>query len=519
MSNSSNPNPEASVIEAPKSVADARTNYRSLVLGVAAIILMTLASYWPALRGGFVWDDMILVEQNQLAKGDLNLRTVWFNTDFPLTTVAFWVQWLLWGKNTLGYHVVNVLLHVASALLVWRVLARLKIPGAWLAGALFAVHPVCVVSVAWISELKNTLSLPLCLLSFWWYLAFEEHQAEHKLAKARGYYWLSLGAFALALLSKTSIIMLPVALLICAWWQRGRITKHDLVRTSPHFALALAFGLMTIWFQNHQVIGNETVQTENFWGRLAGAGMAVWFYLGKALLPLNLNMIYPRWEIDASSVVSYLPLLLLCAVFVISWRFRRSWGRHAMFGLGCFAVTLFPVLGFFDMLFLMFARVSDHLQYLPLICVTALFAAGVHALLPARIFRFVAPVLVLALCGLTVQRAKVFASDEKLWEDTVAKNPAAWNAHNNLGCIRAEQNKIGEAIKHFETSLKFNPRNAQAHINLGKALAMRNKFIEAESHFQTALEIRPNNAEAHAFYGSALACSSTVRLAHLSSTI
>jgi tetratricopeptide (TPR) repeat protein len=175
-----------------------------------------------------------------------------------------------------------------------------------------------------------------------------------------------------------------------------------------------------------------------------------------------------------------------------------------LFALGCFVVTLFPVLGFFDMLFLQFSRVSDHFQYLPLVAAVALIAAGVHSLLPRSFFRFVAPVLVLALCGLTFQRARVFASDEKLWEDTVAKNPAAWNAHNNLGCIRAEQNKIGEAIKHFEASLKFNPRNAQAHINLGKALAMQNKFIEAESHFQTALDIRPT-AEAHAFFGSTLA--------------
>jgi tetratricopeptide (TPR) repeat protein len=494
-----------SVAEAPVSPAAAQANRRALVLRVAIILLLTFAIYWPALRGGFVWDDLILVEKNQLAKGDLNLRTVWFNTDFPLTTAMFWVQWLLWGSNLAGYHVVNVLLHAASAVLVWRVLARLKIPGAWLAGALFAVHPVCVASVAWISELKNTLSLPFCLLSLWWYLAFEERDAGQRPGKQRCCYWLSLGAFALALLSKTSTVMLPVLLLICAWWQRGCITKGDLLKTAPHFGLALAFGLMTVWFQNHQVIGSETVQTENFWGRLAGSGMAVWFYLGKALLPLNLNMIYPRWEIDASSALSYVPLLLLCGVLAVCWRFRLAWGRHALFGLGGFAVTLFPVLGFFDMLFLMFSRVSDHLQYLPLVCVLALVAAGLQAMLPAKIFRFVAPALVLALCVLTVQRAKVFASDEKLWEDTIAKNPAAWNAHNNLGCIRAEQNKMDAAIQHFEASLKYNPRNAQAHVNLGKALAMQNKFIEVESHFQTALDLRPNNAEAHAFYGSALA--------------
>jgi tetratricopeptide (TPR) repeat protein len=502
-SDQSNPEPTV-VVQVSDSPPALEADRRPAVLGVAAIFLLSFAIYWPALQGGFVWDDMILVEKNQLATGDLNLRTVWFNTDFPLSTVAFWVQWLLWGKSTLGYHLVNVLLHVASALLVWRVLLQLKIPGAWFAATLFAVHPVCVASVAWISELKNTLSLPFFLLSFSSYLAFEESHAKGELAKARWCYWLSLATFLLALLSKTSTVMLPAVLLLCAWWKRGRITKQDNLRASPHFALALAFGLMTIWFQNHQVIGGVTVQAENFWGRLAGAGIAIWFYLGKALLPLNLTMIYPRREIDATTVLSFVPLVLLCGLLVVCWRYRRSWGKHALFALGCFAVTLFPVLGFFDMLYLQFSRVSDHLQYFPLIAILALIAAGVHALLPAKMFRFVAPVLVLVLCGLTLQRARVFASDEKLWEDTVAKNPTAWNAHNNLGCIRAEQNKMDEAIKHFEASLKFNPRNAQAHINLGKALAMQNKFIEAESHFETALNIRPT-AEAHTFYGSALA--------------
>lgn len=506
MSISNNPEPEPSVrAESSALAVAAGTDRRSFGLGTVLILILTIAIYWPALRGEFVWDDMILVEKNQLAKGDLNLRTVWFNTDFPLTTVAFWVQWLLWGRNTLGYHLVSVFLHAISAVLVWRLLVRLKIPGAGLAGMLFAVHPVCVASVAWISELKNTLSVPFCLLSFWCYLFFEENQGENKPKKARCFYWLSLGTFALSLLSKTSTTMLPVVLLLCAWWQRGRITKQDWLRTSPHFGLALAFGLLTVWFQNHQVIGNVTVQTENFWGRLAGAGMAVWFYLGKALLPLSLNMIYPRWEIHASSALAYVPVLLLGAVFTICWRFRRAWGRHALFGLGCFVVTLFPVLGFFDMLFLQFSRVSDHFQYLPLIAVLALGAASIRVSLPLTIFRVAAPVLIIALGVLTVQRAGVLASDEKLWADTVAKNPAAWNAHNNLGCIRAEQNKMAEAMQHFEASIKFNPRNAQAHVNLGKALAIQNKFIEAEAHFQTALDLRPNNAEAHAFYGSALA--------------
>ena len=478
---------------------------RRLAAGAGLILLLVFAAYWPALRGQFVWDDPLLVDENPLVNAKASLGSLWFQGDFPLTTVAFWIQWLLWGRNPAGYHAVNVLLHSASAVLLWRVLARLKIPGAWLGAAIFAVHPVCVASVAWISELKNTLSLPFYLLSIGWYLNAEDAQARRQRSKTSRWYCFSLAAFVLALLSKTSTVMLPVVLLGCVWWRRRRITRQDLWRTSPHFLLALAFGLMTVWFQAHQAIKGATVQTENLPGRLAGAGMAVWFYLGKAVLPLNLNMIYPRWEIDATSPVSYLPLALLCLGLAICWRFRRGWGRHGLFALGYFTVTLFPALGFFDMYFLAISRVSDHFQYLALIAVATVAGAALSFSFKPRVLRWVAPVPVLVLTVLTMQRAQVFATDEGLWQDTLAKNPAAWPAHNNLGCIRAEQTRMDEAIKHFETSLRLYPRNAKAHINLGKALALQNKFTEAETHFRSALEISPQDADAHKFYASALA--------------
>ncbi|MEK7707278.1 MAG: tetratricopeptide repeat protein [Verrucomicrobiota bacterium] len=498
-------------------VTDGKASTRRSALGATLIVLMTFAVYWPVLRGEFVWDDLVLVKKNPLLTGEHTLGSIWFQGDFPLATVGFWIQHLLWGGNPAGYHVVNIALHAVNALLVWRVLARLKVCGAWLAAMIFAVHPVCVASAAWISELKNTLSLVFCLLSLLWYLRFEDQRAEGRGQRAEvnpltsdhrsptsGYYWLSLGAFLLALLSKTSTVMLPVVLLAGAWWRRGRVTQSDWLAAAPHFALATAFGLMTIWFQSHQAIGSETVQMENFPGRLAGAGWAVWFYLGKALLPVNLSMIYPRWKI-AATIVSLLPLLLLAAGFLVCWWFRRGRGRAALFALGCFTMTLFPVLGFFDMYFMVFSRVSDHFQYLPLICIAALVAAALHTALPKKILRWVAVALIAALGMLTAQRARVFATDEGLWVDTLARNPAAWNAHNNLGCIRAEQGQWDEALRHFETSLKLNPRNTKALVNLGKARAVEKNYAAAEAHFQAALKIKPDDADAHAQYGSMLA--------------
>jgi len=473
------------------------------LIPAALIVLLTLAAYWPVVRGEFIWDDPLLVEKNPLVTHTLTLKTVWFRTDFPLSVIAFWLQWLAWGKNAAGYHTVNILLHALNSIFVWRLLAKLNVRGAFLAGILFAVHPVCAASVAWISELKNTFSLPFFLTSIWCYLEAEETKPENHASRTTNQAWyaFSLLAFVLALLAKTSTVMLPVVLLGCAWWQRDRIEKRDWLRTIPFFALALAFGLMSIWFQTHQTFTTGRVQTENFWERLAGAAMAIWFYLGKAILPISLNLIYPRWQIDGANPLSYLPVVVLCAVFFICWKVRRTWGRAALFGFGYFVVTLFPVLGLFDMYFLAISRVSDHFQYLPLIGIVGLAGAVINWGGSRTIFSRAKPVLgatlAVALSFLTVQRAKVLATDETLWRDTLAKNPTAWPAHNNYGCILAERNKMDDAITHFQASIRYKPNNAQAHCNLGKAWAQQGRLTQAEAELRTAVTLKPKEPEFH----------------------
>jgi len=492
--------------EGSKPMLRPREDWRQLVGGAALIVLAAFAVYWPALRGPFLWDDFLVVHRNPLVKGELAAGAIWFHVDFPLTYVAFWLEWLVWGNHPAGYHVVSVLFHAAGALLLWRVLAQLKVPAPWLAAMIFVVHPVCVASVAWVSELKNTLSLPFFLLSLLWYSQSDSslRSSDFGLRSSLNYS-LSLLAFLLALLSKTSTVMLPFVLLACAWWQRGRVTWREWLRTSPFFALALAFGLMTIWFQAHGAITGATVQSENLWGRLAGAGMALWFYLGKALLPLNLCMIYPRWKIDATAAMSYLPLLLWCGALAACWAWRRTSGRHLLFGLGCFTVTLFPVLGFFNMFFLTLSRVSDHFDYLPLTALVALAAGGLACALKRRVLWFAGGALVVGLAVLTTVRAHVFQSEEALWRDTLAKNPAAWCAHANLGRILAEQQKYAEAREQLLASLAINPDNAQAHSNLGRLLSLQGQYAESEPQFQTALRLKPNDADIRKSYASALA--------------
>ena len=266
------------------------TTRRACLQGLA-LVALTLLAYVPAMRSGFVWDDDAFLTDNPLIRDPDGLRRIWASTEppdyFPLTSTMLWVEWRLWGGHPAGYHVVNVVLHALGCLLAWRVLLRLGVAGAWLAALAFALHPVNVESVAWITERKNTLPLVLYLLSALLFLRGDEQPAPGG-GPARA---ASLAAFLLALLAKTSVAILPPVLLLCAWWRRRRVSALDLRRTAPHFALAAVLGLVTAWYQGHRAIGPVVVRDDGFASRLAIAGRAVWFYLGKALAPVDLAFV------------------------------------------------------------------------------------------------------------------------------------------------------------------------------------------------------------------------------------
>lgn len=252
------------------------------LLLVAAIVV----AYLNVRHAGFIWDDEQHLTKNPSIVGSLGFKNIWLTsaaTYYPLTLTTFWIQHAIWGLNPVPYHVVNVLVHAACALLLWRVLARLHVRGAWFGAALWALHPVQVESVAWITELKNTQSCFFYLLSILFFLRWREARnlGSRKAISLR--YTLAVFCALLAILSKSSTVMLPIVLGLCVWWMDGGWRWRDCVSLIPFFLLSVSAAGWTIWEQEFHsgAIGTEWAQT---WPeRFIIAGLNVWFYLGKLL--------------------------------------------------------------------------------------------------------------------------------------------------------------------------------------------------------------------------------------------
>ena len=453
----------------------------------------TIIVYLPVRHAGFIWDDYGMILNNPLIPRSDGWYRVWFNRsagDFvPPTVTSFWLEWRLWGANPLGYHLDNILLHVCNALLLWGVLLRLKIPSAWLAAAIFAVHPVNVASVAWITERKNTLTMLLLLTSVHCYLTFED-------SGRRRWFCLAAGIYLLALTGKTAVVPLPVVLLGLGWWRRGRIDRKDVQHSLIFFALAGTGSLLAIWIQHGASIG-AVVRTESLWARSAGAGWALWFYLYKAVLPLNLIFIYPRWQIDPRNALSYIPLILWGTGLLICWQYRNAWGKGALFALGYFSVMLLPVLGFLNIYFMRFSLVADHWQYFAIIGPIALVAAIIRK-------PVLGAALLLVLGVLTWKQCGMYTDTETLWRATLRQNPDCWMAQVNLGSACLQKGQLDMAIAYLENAVQTKPDFAHVHGDLGIALLQQGRVDDAITQFQTAVQLTPDNADAHYDLGSAL---------------
>ena len=473
-----------------------------LTFGILAAI-----SYFPSLQGDFLWDDVIFSEEPVIHRWS-GLRNIWFSPAdikneghyWPIVYTSFWLEHKLWGLTPLGYHVVNLVLHWANCLLVWRLLSRLAVAGAWAVAAVFVVHPLHVDSVAWIIERKDLLSTFFYLTAALTWIRFVE-------AATWRHYGLALMLYTVGLLSKSVVVSLPVALLIWHWWRRDRVTSTDLFRLAPFFIVGLVITAADYAFYSSR---ESLALGYSFIERVLIASRALWFYIGKLLWPTDLAVVYPLWDIRAGDPVAWAYPVATVAAVALLWLGRHRVGRGPLAGALFYGVTLSPVLGFVDYGYMQFSFVADRFQYLAGIGVMAVLIGGAAYgadRLP-DVFRMTArgvlAVVLALLGGLTWSQAGIYRDEITFFSHVVSLNPAARDAYLNLGGALFEAGRFDEALTASRLAVKHRPNSSTAHTNVGRGLLERGQIDEAQRHLRRALEIDPRNSSARQNMAEAL---------------
>ncbi len=471
----------------------------ALILPALSLAVLLLCAYYPAIHAGFIMDDDKHFLRDNLMTQQGGLYRIWFNPDrnpiwnyWPISRTSFWIERHIWGVNAAASHAVNVFLHLTGVLIFYFGLRRFRVPHPWFIAGLFALHPVFAESVTWISERKNSLSGVFYLLCIWSYLSFDENR------KGRCYV-AALLLFACALLSKSSTIMLPVILILCRLALGKSWARRDFLQLIPFFLLSIISAFTSIWFEQNYIGSTAPDLERNFAEKVALAGRIPFFYLGKIFFPYPLIFIYPKWEIDTADPLQYLPALVLTVGALVLMAKYQTWGRYPLLGLAAFVVTLFPVLGFFNISGMRIFYVSDHWAYLPALPVLLTAGLGLGILLQKRKWsRWTLFGAILLACGiLTWRHNHVFQSPDILYRDTIAKNPSCWAAHSSLGSALESQGRLDEAIAHHLQAIRINPKFEYLHLNLGTALHKQGKIDEAVAYLSEALRINPYCAQAH----------------------
>ena len=460
---------------------------KRLFIGVGALVLMVLIVYLPAIHCGYVWDDDAYVTANPLLTDANGLKRIWFSFDspsqyFPLVYTTFRMEHALWGFDPLGYHLVNVLIHILNALLVWLVLSRLRIRGAWLAAAIFALHPVNVESVAWITERKNTLSTLFSLLTIISWLRFTSKDSQRW-----RYYGLALILYALALFAKTTACTIPAALIIVLWIEGERVDWKRAGQVAPFLVMGIAMGLLSVWWeQGHQGTHGPEFDLRPI-QRVLLAGHGIWFYLSKLVWPAKLTFSYPKWALDPSDPIGWTWLAALIVLAAVLWLQRKWFGYGPLLAFGFFAAVLSPMLGFISLYTFRYTYVADHYQYVACLGPISLFSAGMLKTWRVRdrklAIPLAVPMLILMILGiLTWRQAHIYKDAETLWRDTLAKNPSSWMACANLGNRLANEGRPDEALCYYLRTLELNPAHRDIHFSIAVVLCIKGQYSEAWKH-------------------------------------
>lgn len=503
-------NHQVGQIDTATSISDLRPQYcgRSLRNGVICLGLMAvvMAAYVPALRAGFIWDDDSYVTQNTTLRADDGLRRIWTDRGaspqyYPLVFTVFWLEYQLWGLEPFGYHLVNIALHGFNAILLWRLVERLRINGALAAAAVFALHPVAVESVAWITELKNVLSGFFYLLAL---LCLVRHSGLDELdGRSRHdfrYYLLGLVAYAAALAAKSVTCTLPAAWAILIWWKRGRLGRREIAELGLLLLFGFVAGLNTASMERQEVGAIGSAWSFTLIERLLIAGRAAFSYLASLIWPVRLAFIHPRWTIDANQPLQYAFPIFLVLIFLSLWALRRKTGRGGLAAAAYFFATISPALGFFNLYFMRYSFVADHFQYLAMIGPIVGVVASIEYCLRRRngLTRIgVGCVVLCSLAVLTWRQCLIYKDVETLWRDTLRKNPNCAMAHNNLSVWMASQGRFIEAQHHAQAALAIRPLDPEDLVNLGIALDGQGRTAEAADIQLRAIQQAPSYSLAH----------------------
>ena len=475
-------------------------------------------AYVPAIRGGFVWDDDVHVTENVLLRDPPGpadewdgLKWIWTRLGatpqyYPLTHTSFWVEYGTWGDRPLGYHVTNVGLHVISSLLLWRILHLLGLRAGWLAAAIFALHPIEVESVAWVTERKNVLAGAFYFGAMLVYLraCFDESGAALRGLRSapawRGCL-LALGLFVCAVLSKTVAGTLPAAILLIIWWKTGSIAWRQVSFLLPMFVVAIVFGSITGWMERTQVGAVGPEWEYSLVERCLIAGRAVWHYAFSILVPTDLAFIYRRWNIDARVWWQYLFPISVILVILALYATRGRVGRGPLTAVLYFIGTLFPALGFVNVYPMRYSFVADHFQYLAGVGLIVLVAEGLTRVRRGRELLLIIIPLVLGV--LTWRQARMYRDVRTLWETTLARNPEAWIAHDHLGAITGDES-------HYARAIELNPKHVEAYTGWGNLLLQRGDVAGATAKFREGTVARPDKPAPYYGLGVALAAGGDV---------
>jgi len=504
--------------------SDQGRSWTTISLGSFILVAGTIVSYLPATQAGFIWDDDDYVIYNETLRTTDGLREIWLNPYstpqyYPLVHTTFWLEYQCWQLDAPGYHKTNIIIHAASTVLLWRILVWLGVPGSWFAAAVFAIHPVHVESVAWITQRKNVLSGFFYLAStrvlLPWFLETPESEAGRR--KTR--YCLGLVLFLCALLSKTVTASLPAALLLVMLWKKRRIEARDVFGTLPLFLLAVPLGLYTSWLEKHYVGAQGEDWEFTFAERLLIAGRSAWLYAEKLIWPMNLT-IYPKWNLDTSSWIQWLFPLAVAALIAGLWGLRKRFGFGPLVCVLFFGGTLVPALGFFNVFPMLYFFVGDHFQYLASIGLIVLLVAGFSTIpfstMPLAIQRlaFVFTVAILPILGLlTFKQSRIYMNEEVLFQDTINKNPNFWMPYSNLAEEYQRQGKLNLAVDHFQKSWDLIKNNSDLkdvrvlsaiQDNWGNTLCGTGQFDKAVPHYKKAIDIRPDHPLPYNNCGNAL---------------